>query len=203
MTVWLLRHGMTACNAEHRYLGRRLDPPLSPKGARALRAAGFAPETVYTSPLRRARQTAAILFPTARLETVADLAEMDFGDFDGRTADEMAEDAVFRAWVEQGCTTRCPNGETKAEFCARTCRAFAALTEQAAAEGKEQLVIVAHGGTQRAVMERFAEPPCGYFDLQPPFGGGYVLAYEAALWQRERKLRLIDEVCYAEGAAAC
>ena len=70
-------------------------------------------------------------------------------------------------------------------------------------EQADKLVIVAHGGTQRAVMERFAEPPCGYFDLRPPFGGGYVLAYDAALWQRERKLRLLREVCYAEGAAAC
>ena len=182
MTVWLLRHGMTTCNAERHYLGRRLDPPLSPEGARVLRSADFMPEMVYTSPLRRAQQTAEILFPTAKRETVADLSEMDFGDFEGRTADEMAEDADFRAWVEQGCTTRCPNGETQAEFCARTCRAFAALVDQAAAEGRERLVIVAHGGTQRAVMERFAEPPCGYFDLRPPFGGGYVLAYEAALW---------------------
>ena len=203
MTIWLLRHGMTACNAERRYLGRRLDPPLSPEGARALRTADFMPETVYTSPLRRAQQTAEILFPTAKREMVADLAEMDFGDFEGRTADEMAEDTAFRAWVEKGCTTCCPNGETRAEFCARTCRAFAMLLDQTAAEGKEKLVIVAHGGTQRAVMERFAEPPCGYFDLRPPFGGGYVLAYDAALWQRERKLRLLREVCYAEGAAAC
>ena len=48
MKVWLLRHGMTACNAEGRYQGR-LDVPLSPEGAKALRAADFAPETVYVS----------------------------------------------------------------------------------------------------------------------------------------------------------
>ena len=203
MTVWLLRHGMTACNAERRYQGRRMDPPLSPEGEQALKAANFEAETVYTSPLRRAIRTAEILFPKARLETVADLAEMDFGDFDGRTAEEMAENPAYRGWVEQGCETRCPNGETRAEFCARTCHAFAALTEQAKAEGKERLVIVAHSGTQRAVLERFSELPCGYFDLRPPFGGGYVLAYDAALWQRERKLRLLHEVCFAEGAGPC
>ena len=100
MTVWLLRHGMTACNAEGRYQGR-LDVPLSPEGAKALRAAEFAPETVYVSPLRRAVQTAQILFPTSDLETVEDLAEIDFGDFDGRTADEMAGDPAYRAWVER------------------------------------------------------------------------------------------------------
>ena len=202
MTVWLLRHGMTTCNAEGRYQGR-LDVPLSPEGAKALRAADFAPETVYVSPLRRAVQTAQILFPAAALVTVGDLAEMDFGDFDGRTADEMAEDPAYRTWVEQGCSTRCPNGETRAEFCDRSCRAFAALVEQAAAEGRESLAIVAHGGTLRAVMERFSEPRFDFFSLPTPFGGGYVLEYDAALWQRERKLRLLQAVSREGESAAC
>ena len=203
MTVWLLRHGLTAENARRCYLGRRLNPPLSPEGAQALKSANFAPVKVYVSPLVRARQTAQILFPTAETETVADLAEMDFGDIDGRTADEMADDPTYRAWVEQGCETRCPNGETRVEFCARTCRAFAALVDRAAAEGRERLVIVAHGGTQRAVMERFSAPPCGYFSLRPPFGGGYVLDYNAALWRREQKLRLLSKVSFTKEGAAC
>ena len=202
MTVWLLRHGMTADNARGRYQGRR-DTPLSPEGVRALRPADFSPATVYVSPLRRAVQTAQTLFPAAALVTVGDLAEMDFGDFDGRTADEMAEDPAYRAWVEQGCSTRCPNGERRAEFCSRSCRAFAALVEQTAAEGRESLVIVAHSGTLRAVMERFSEPQFAFFALSTPFGGGYVLEYDAALWQRERKLRLLRAVSREGESAAC
>ena len=67
MTVWLLRHGMTADNARGRYQGRR-DTPLSPEGVRALRPADFSPATVYVSPLRRAVQTAQILgFPAASM----------------------------------------------------------------------------------------------------------------------------------------
>ena len=202
MTVYLLRHGRTYWNDRRRYLGRT-DIPLSHEGAEELRAPGFSPEPVYTSPLLRARQTAEILFPAARLEAVDALAEMDFGDFEGRTADEMAEDAAYRAWVERGCAGRCPNGETRAEFCARTCRAFQMLVDRAAAETRDTLVIVAHGGTQRAVMERFAEPACGYFELRPPFGGGYVLEYGAALWERERKLRLLRAVRFTKGETGC
>ena len=65
MEILLLRHGETAYNAERRYQGQR-DIPLSPKGRAALHRAGFAPDTVYVSPLRRATETAAVLFPTAR-----------------------------------------------------------------------------------------------------------------------------------------
>ncbi len=113
MTVWLLRHGMTADNALGRYQGRR-DTPLSPEGVRALRPADFSPATVYVSPLRRAVQTAQTLFPAAALVTVGDLAEMDFGDFDGKTADEMAEDPAYRAWVEQGWTPPTAPGWSRA-----------------------------------------------------------------------------------------
>ncbi len=175
----------------------------------AIRGGGIprCPRKVYgrsdRRPLRRAVQTAQILFPAAALVTVGDLAEMDFGDFDGRTADEMAGDPAYRAWVEQGCSTRCPNGETRAEFCSRSCCAFAALVEQTAAEGRESLVIVAHGGTLRAVMERFSEPQFAFFALPTPFGGGYVLEYDAALWQRERKLRLLRAVSREGESAAC
>lgn len=202
MRVYLLRHGRTLWNDQRRYLGLT-DLPLTEEGRSELRAADFTAEIVYTSPLLRARQTARILFPNTRIETVADFREMDFGDFEGRSADQMADDPAYRAWVAGLCEGPCPNGESRAEFCARTCRAFSDLVEGAAAEGKDRLVIVAHSGTLRAVMERFSLPAYGYFDHIPPNGGGYVLDYDPALWMKERRLRLVGPVCCARGAAPC
>ena len=200
MRVYLLRHGRTLWNDQRRYLGLT-DLPLSKEGTAELRAADFTAETVYSSPLLRARQTARLLFPSARLETVADFREMDFGDFEGCSADAMADDPAYRAWVEGLCEGRCPNGESRAAFCERTCRAFSDLLEGAA--GKDRLVIVAHSGTLRAVMERFSLPAYGYFDHIPPNGGGYVLDYDPVLWMKERMLRLVGPVCCARGAAPC
>ena len=62
MLIYLLRHGLTAYNAEKRYQGQR-DIPLSPAGRAQLRPAGFMPDVAYVSPLIRARQTAEIFFP--------------------------------------------------------------------------------------------------------------------------------------------
>ena len=59
--VWLIRHGLTRLGEEKRYQGA-LDTGLSDEG-RAEEEADFAPERVYVSPLRRATETAAILFP--------------------------------------------------------------------------------------------------------------------------------------------
>lgn len=66
MKIYLLRHGETAYNVDHRYQGVT-DIPLSPAGLAALKQADFLPKTVYVTPLKRTKQTAEILFPTARV----------------------------------------------------------------------------------------------------------------------------------------
>ena len=85
MKIHLLRHGETAYNVERRYQGVT-DIPLSPAGLAALKQADFSPKTVYVTPLKRTKQTAEILFPTAEYIPVNDLSEMNFGVFEGRNA---------------------------------------------------------------------------------------------------------------------
>lgn len=202
MTIWLLRHGRTRYNDERRYQGQ-LDIPLSPEGAAELQAADFAPETVYVSPLQRSQQTARIIFPTARQVVVDDFSEMDFGVFDGRTADEMADDADYRAWVDGDCTAQCPGGESRAAFCERSCAAFERLLTERQSCKAESLVIIAHGGTLRAVMERFALPEKDYFDWMSGNGGGYRLELDETLWREQRKLRLAERVRFVREAKEC
>lgn len=198
MRIYLLRHGETAYNAQRRYLGRS-DAPLSPAGRAALVRADLAPSTVYVSPMVRAVETAEILFPEARLVPVPDLREMDFGIFEGKSYQEMAHWPAYREWVDGGCLGEVPGGEGKTAFCRRVCRAFAALADRAADAGEDPLVIVAHGGTQMAVMERYALPRRDYFAWTGPCGGGFVL--DAGRWRREGVLELAGTVAYTGGEA--
>lgn len=170
MLIYLLRHGETAWNRERRYQGLT-DLPLSDRGRALLRRADFSPERVYVSPLRRAAETAAVLFPEAGQVTVPDFREMDFGVFESRTADEMANDPEYRMWVAGGCTGRCPGGESLTEFSNRVWTAFAKLMETKS----KRLVIVAHGGVQMAIMERYVRPHRDYFHWHAPCGGGFLL----------------------------
>ena len=191
MRVYLLRHGETAWNAQGRYLGRT-DLPLTEAGRAALRKADLAPEAVFVSPLGRAAETAAVLFPQARQIVVPDLREMDFGLFEGRGWRDMEDFAPYREWVDGDCRGPVPEGESMEAFCARTCAAFGALMDQAAASGGKYLAVVAHGGTQMAVLERFALPRRDYFSWRGPLGGGFVL--DGSRWREERRLTLLDTV---------
>lgn len=196
MKVYLLRHGETEYNVQKRYQGSR-DIPLSAKGRGELTRAPFSPRTVYVSPMRRAVQTAELLFPDARLIPTPGLREMNFGAFEGRNYMEMANDPEYRAWVDSGCEDKIPGGERRKEFCDRVCAAFAPLVDRALAEGEETLVILAHGGTLMAAMERYALPRKKYFEWSAPNAGGFVL--DADRWRPDHTLALLETVRYTRG----
>ena len=153
MQIYLLRHGQTEYNAQHRYQGQQ-DIPLSAAGRAQLRPAGFMPDVAYVSPLIRARQTAEIFFPGCPQIIVQDLREMCFGSFEGRHYIHIEHDPDYLAWLEANKTAARPDGERIQDFCNRSCAAFAKLVEESLTQHKQQLVIVAHGGIQMAVMSQ-------------------------------------------------
>ncbi len=165
MKIVLIRHGMTPGNALRRYVGRT-DDPLSEEGVRAVREAGGSDtlRRVFVTPLCRTQQTAAILFPNAEQIVVDDLREMDFGDFEFRSADEMAQDAAYRAWVDADCIPPCPNGESMEAFASRVCDAFEGLIVSLRESDIDEAVFVVHGGTVMSVLQKFARPQMGFYD---------------------------------------
>ena len=170
MRVRLIRHGTTAGNAARRYVGAT-DEPLSPEGRAQAERKGkdVSPERIYVSPLKRARETAAILFPNAEQVPVYDLREMDFGAFEGRTADEMEHDPAYRAWITGGCEGACPGGEAPADFHRRVAAAFADVIRKTA----NDTTFLVHGGVIMSILWQFAEPKRDFYDWYVPNLGGF------------------------------
>lgn len=158
-----MRHGATAGNEARRYVGCRTDEPLSELGITQCHRAGQLDfvERVYASPLLRAQQTAAICFPRARVVTIDGLQEFDFGDFEGRTPDEMEDDAAYRAWVEGNCEGRCPGGDSLDGFVSRTWHALNQILHGAVDREEDLVAVVAHGGTIMAALDGFYDKGVG------------------------------------------
>jgi alpha-ribazole phosphatase len=160
MQVYLFRHGQTAGNAAKKYLGAT-DEPLCPLGIETARAAGSdqTVEEVLVTPLKRTQMTASLLFPNAEQIICPGLREMNFGDFEGRSAEEMRDDPDYRYWVEQTrCMGPCPHGDATVVFQHRVCAAFRREVEKARRAGKDRLYFVVHGGVVMSVLYRFAHP---------------------------------------------
>ena len=197
MLVYMLRHGETDYNRDSKYQGRR-DIPLSENGLKKLKKADFDPDIVYVSPLIRAKQTAERLFPNARQIDIPELMEMDFGIFEGRSHREMENDPVYRKWVDGMCEDRIPGGEKKSEFTDRVCRGFERIVDSAVDNGRETLVIVAHGGTQMAALERFGLPRRDYYKWIGPLAGGYVFQTDGEMWKTGHTMTLLKTGQYTE-----
>lgn len=165
MEVYLFRHGQTPGNAAHRYLGVT-DEPLSESGMETAKKVGSDPTVseVLVSPLRRTQMTAAILFPNARQTVCPSFREMDFGDFEGRSARDMTDDPDYRYWVEvTKCMGPCPHGDATVVFQRRVTAAFRREVERALAAGQERLYLVVHGGVIMTVLYRFGQPPAPFY----------------------------------------
>jgi broad specificity phosphatase PhoE len=156
----LARHGETDWNRENRFQGQA-DPPLNPAGrtqsvelAEAL--AGEPIARVYTSPLRRARETAELVAERlgVEVEPLEALREIDVGSWTGLTRDEVAErfPEGYARWLE-----RAPHGfedgETYEELAARVIPALRALAE---AHPSATLLVVTHGGPSRVMQAHAA-----------------------------------------------
>lgn len=157
--VLLVRHGETEWSSQGRHTGRT-DLGLTEAGEVEAVNAGAVllgmlgmdePDAVYVSPRRRAQLTARLSLgtePAAAATVVEDLAEFDYGAYEGRTGlDIVAERPDWDLWV-QGC----PDGETPADVFARA-EAFVARCAREAPGGV--VVAFTHGHMSRALTARF------------------------------------------------
>jgi broad specificity phosphatase PhoE len=144
-SLFLVRHAEPAITG---VLLGSLDPPLSESGrahaATLFRGVNLA--VVYSSPLRRALETAESIARGARIEVLNDLREISHGDWDGLSWAEIeARDPVLAArkledW--QGVTA--PGGEPWREFVGRVRRAFEHIRT-----GPRPAAIVAHAAVNQ------------------------------------------------------
>jgi probable phosphoglycerate mutase len=152
----LIRHSEPSEADRERWCGRT-DVELCEAGherARDLAAAlaGEPVAAVYTSPLVRARDTAAPIAAALGLEPVVvdDLREIDFGEIDGLRFEEWSPQfPELVGWFETPSTAVFPGGESVA---AVRCRVVTATDELRRKHEGETAVVVAHGGPIRIVL---------------------------------------------------
>jgi probable phosphoglycerate mutase len=156
--VLLLRHGETEWSRLGRHTGRT-DIPLDEEGrtrarevARALDGMAFT--RVLVSPLSRARETAELAGLRGPVEVCDDLVEWDYGEYEGRTAEQVRAGRPGWSLWEDGV----PGGETLEELGRRADRVVARLRQL---EG--DVAVVAHGHVLRVLAARWVglEPAAG------------------------------------------
>jgi len=155
-TVFLARHGESDWNAANRFQGHS-DRPLTALGRRQAEALAAelaevaALSAIYSSPLRRALETAAVVGERIGLEPMPleDLREVDVGAWTGLSRSEVEArfPDAFGRWLAGG-----EGWEDGESYEAMSSRVMSALLRIAETHPDEELLVVSHGGPIRAIQ---------------------------------------------------
>lgn len=150
MKLTLIRHGLTDWNVSGRFQGQT-DMPLCEDGREQARALARYLEPldaaeVWTSPLRRARETAEIAFPTEDIKVDPRLMELHFGAFEGFTQVENEGHEQWAWWFDDPFGRRTPGGESYADLRERVVAWYRELP----AEG--HIVAFTHSGSIQMLL---------------------------------------------------
>lgn len=179
-TLYLIRHGATGHNllVPPRMQGRGIDEPLAPEGRLQARAvAGLLRDrplaAIYTSPLRRALETATTLAePHGKTPIeVAGLVEVDLGRWENRSWDDIEQNdpEVYAAFRRDPEAQGYPGGENLAEVARRVVGAIDRIVRD---HPGEEIAVVAHSvlnrvylgeilGVPLALRRRLPQDNCG------------------------------------------
>ena len=165
LQLYLVRHGETAWSLTGQHTGRT-DLGLTVHGEAQARI--LAPQlhditfsAVFTSPLKRARQTCELAGLSASSRIEPDLAEWNYGDYEGlRSADIRLSHPDWNVWRDG-----CPNGETPADLSGRVDRLIDRLCQS-----QGNVALFSHGQFGAALAARWIGLPllaAQHFALHP------------------------------------
>ncbi len=175
--IFLIRHGMTPGNSLGRYIGVT-DEPLSPEGKEQLREKTWpVPERVFTSPLKRCLESAAILFPGVWATVIPELSECNFGEFEGKNYLELSDNPSYQAWIDSDGLSPFPGGESREQFQKRTLQGFERVLSICKTQNLTRAALVVHGGTIMTIMEKYGEPKKSFYEWHVKNGDGYCLQF--------------------------
>lgn len=153
-TIYLVRHGETKANREEIFRGRN-EIPLGENGREQARTLvkyfeEIAIDKVYSSPLTRAMQTAAIGFPAEEILPSEGINNLDLGSWTGVKKEEIREkDPVsWQLWASEPEKLHFPGGETLGDVYARVSGFLRELDK----ESFEKAVVVTHRSVIKVLL---------------------------------------------------
>ncbi|SDL30267.1 alpha-ribazole phosphatase [Paenibacillus sp. OK060] len=175
--IILIRHGTTAWNLEKRYLGHT-DIGLLPEAKQELsslreQCSDITCDALYCSDMLRCQQTlshiASSQMGQAKLD--ARLREIDFGQWEGLTYDQLKDNSQYRDWIDAPHEVTPPSGEPWTAFAARIdsfmeeCLMSFSPILHSRSINVPKVAVITHGGVIRYIVSRLI-PNQDFWDTQ-------------------------------------
>ncbi|MDL2253792.1 histidine phosphatase family protein [Ruminococcaceae bacterium OttesenSCG-928-I18] len=193
----LIRHGLTQGNREGTFVGGGLDIPLCRQGEEDLRAlAARFPypnvPLVFSSPMKRALQTAELLYPEVKEKVIIEqLRENRFGEFEGKTMTELRDNRDFAAWLDPKSGYVPKGGESGENFAKRTAGALMAMMQHLARQGIPQAACITHGGVIMSMLAQKGLPRKPSHQWMSDNGCGFTVQADAGMLMRDEMVEVV------------
>jgi alpha-ribazole phosphatase len=128
-------------------------------------------DAYVSSGMARAAETLWILYDREPDVVLEELREMNLGDFEMKSYDELKDNPEYQRWISDTYNKACPNGESRAVFNERVLSGFNKLCSIKA----DSAVVICHGGVIVSIMERLFPGQRSFYQWQPGNGHGYTL----------------------------
>jgi broad specificity phosphatase PhoE len=200
ITVFLLRHGETAWNKLGRVMGRS-QVPLGDDGIQQIKkiaplVATLKLDAIYTSPLRRAVQTAKVVAAGTKLPICKNegLNEIAFGAWTGRHFDDLIDDELYRSFIKSPAKTLLPGGETISDV---QRRGLKVINEAAEKVPGGRFLLVSHGDVIRAVLCHYMKLPLNEYRRLRVDNGSLSALQTDRRWAEIKYVNYLEEIILA------
>lgn len=186
----LIRHGSIDKIYDGKYIGTT-DVPLSDQGKIDLRKFDFEynypyAQVLFSSPLKRCTETANILYPNLKPIIIDQFSEMNFGEWEEKSADDLKDEPDFSKWLSGDTSVKPPRGESVDNFTRRICLAFESVVDGLIKTGNTDSIIILHGGVMNTLLSVYGIPKAKPFDWACDSCFGYSLKVTPMLWMRDK-----------------
>ena len=196
--LYLIRHGITSGNLEGKYIGTT-DLPLCEEGVDAISslvALDVYPhvQKVYSSPLKRCLETADIIYPERLLKHVDGIAEMDFGEYEGKTHEQLSADKDYIEWLKGGYEAAAPGGESFGHFTIRCLDGLEEIFKDMMANDVTSAAVITHSGVIMNLLSGYGLPKMKPVDFACNQGEGFEIQLSTFLWQHGPVFEIVGKL---------
>ncbi len=185
--LYLIRHGITSGNLEGKYIGKT-DLPLCESGREAITELAKqevypAVQKVYSAPLQRCLETADIIYPDKPLLRIDGISECDFGEYEGKTPDELKDRPDYIKWIKGGYDAAPPDGESYGHFAIRCLDGLYEIFTDMMSRDITAAAVITHSGVIMNLLAGYGLPKMRPIDFAVDQGEGYEIHLSTFLWQ--------------------
>ena len=196
--LYLIRHGITSGNLEGKYIGTT-DLPLCEEGVDAISslvALDVYPhvQKVYSSPLKRCLETADIIYPERLLKRIDGIAEMDFGEYEGKTHEQLSADKDYIEWLKGGYEAAAPGGESFGHFTIRCLDGLEEIFKDMMANEVTSAAVITYSGVIMNLLSGYGLPKMKPVDFACNQGEGFEIQLSTFLWQHGPVFEIVGKL---------